>query len=283
MRYINKNKYLRKGQDITDCYLETVCRVDDGAGNYHYQNVDYEGSFASTNAKSDMQSLAMKSQENLCCYCMRDLHMQNQRITLEHIIPQRSGQSEYRYYTGMDVFPLTVNEVILTDDFTGVPNVCFPPRPHTVTFENLVVSCDGTFPDKEGAPQCCNHRRGQHHIYPLFYIEGVENEITYMEDGTIQPAAECKRQVEYRQTIDSVRLNCQNLKDIRRLWHLFAGVEGKVLIKCLKNKNLRAKTLMTVLFKKEDQSLSDSRILEKFMKEDYWKTFLLYHWFHHRI
>lgn len=283
MRYINKNIHLQEGHEITDRYLENACRVDDGGGYYHYQNVDYEGTFASTNAKSDMQRLVMLNQGNLCCYCMRDLHMQHQHMTLEHIIPQRGGRVEYGYYTGMNVSPLTTANVVLTDDFTGAPNVTYPPRPHTVTFENLVASCDGTFPDQEGVPQCCNHRRGQKHIYPLFYVSGVENEITYMEDGTMQPAVGCKRQVEYRQTIDSVRLNCQNLKDIRKLWHLFAGVDEAVLIACLNNKNIRTKTLMTVLFKKKDQSVSDSRILGKFIREDYWRTFLLYRWFHQKI
>lgn len=283
MRYIDKNKHLQEGHDITDRYLETVCRVDDGGGNYHYQNVDFEGSFASTNAKSDMQYLTMKSQENLCCYCMRDLHMQKQRITLEHIIPQRAGQLEYRYYTGMDVFPLTVTEVILTDDFSGPPNVTYPPRPHTVTFENLVASCNGTFPDKDGAAQCCNHRRGQRHIYPLFYISGIENEITYMEDGTMQPAVRCARQVEYRQTIDSVRLNCQNLKDIRRLWHLLGNEDRDVLVACLNDRNLRNRKLMAVLSLDNRLIKQDINILNKFMKDEYWKTFLLYHWFHHRL
>lgn len=283
MRYIDKYSHLREGNDVTDHYLETVCRVNDGDGNYHYQNVDYDGSFTSTDAKSEMRRLAMVSQDNLCCYCMRDLHMQNQRITLEHIIPQHASQAEYNGYTGINLPPLTAATVIRTDDFVGVPNQICPPRPHTVTFENLVASCDGTFPETEGCPQCCNHSRGEKHVYPIFFVEGVEKEITYMEDGTMQPVAGCAQQAEYRQTIENARLNCQNLKDIRKLWHLFAEVEFEVLIECIKDMNLRTKTLMKVLFNKEEQSESDSKILNKFMKDDYWKTFLLYHWFHHRI
>ena len=184
---------------------------------------------------------------------------------------------------GLNVTPLTVDTVARTGDFTGVPNVNVPPRPHTVTFENLVVSCDGTFPDKKGSSQCCNHKRGQEDIYPLFYVATVSNEISYTEDGSMQPNAQCAHQQEYRDTIGKARLNCTNLRDIRRLWHLFGGEPRQVLVSCLIDKDLRSRTLTTVLFKKQNLMEQDSIILTKFMKDEYWKTFLLYHWFHHKI
>lgn len=283
MKYIDKSNHLQEGHRITDGYLNVQCRIDDGNGNHHYQNIDYDSSFGDSGAKAAMQQLALASQDNLCCYCMRDLARQNQQVTLEHIIPQHATAGDFGRYTSLCVEPLTVDRVIRTDDFAGVPNIGVPPRPHTVTFENIVASCDGTFPDREGTSQCCNHKRGNGFVYPMFYVAVVAEELSFMEDGSMQPNTNCTHHAEYRQTIEHTRLNCQNLKDIRKLWHLFAGVDGRVLIACLKDKNLRIKTLMAVLFKKAEQSEADSKILGKFLKDDYWKTFLLYHWFHHRI
>lgn len=283
MKYIDKSEHLQVGHDITDHYLETTCKVDDGGGNYHYQNVDYDGTFGNSGAKVAMMRLALDSQENLCCYCMRDLHVQNQEVTLEHIIPQSCDAEKFNYYIGLNVNPLTANNVVRMGDFTGVSNMNMPPRPHTVTFENLVASCDGTFPDKTGSSQCCNHKRGNEDIYPLFYVATVANEIAYTQDGSIQPNTLCTHQDEYRNTIEKARLNCQNLRDIRRLWHLFEREDFQILLSCLKDRDLRNKTLLAVLFKRMDFVYQDSNILTKFMKDDYWKTFLMYHWFHHKI
>jgi hypothetical protein len=283
MNFVDKDALIQAGHSITDDYLNSHCRIDDATGSYHYQNVDYDGNFGDSGAKDAIQRLALALQDNCCCYCMRDLRHQNQQITLEHVIPQSASSEEFGRYTALGVHPLTDAELIRTADFTGVPNITIPPRPHTVTFENLMASCDGTFPDKDGTSQCCNHKRGNDFVYPMFYIASVRNEITYMEDGTMQPNANCAYPDEYRQTIVHTRLNCQNLKDIRKLWHLFASENYEVLVACVGDRNLRSKILMTVLFKKEDQSEADSKILCKFMKDDYWKTFLLYHWFYNRI
>lgn len=283
MKYINKDRHLQAGHEITDHYLETTCKVDDGDGNFHYQNVNYEGTFGSTGSKAAMLQLALDNQENFCCYCMRDLHLQNQDANMEHIIPQSCDQAKFNYYMGLNVTPLTTDSVVRTGDFTGMTNVNVPPRPHTVTFENLVVSCDGTFPDKKGSSQCCNHKRGQEDIYPLFYVATVSDEISYTEDGSMQPNARCTHQEEYRATIGKARLNCTNLRDIRRLWHLFENETQQVLVSCLGDRDLRDRTLKTVLFKQTDLVKQDSDILIKFMKDEYWKTFLLYHWFHHKI
>ena len=105
---------------------------------------------------------------------------------MEHIIPQHATAGDFGRYTSLCVEPLTVDKVIRTYDFAGVPNIGVPPRPHTVTFENIVASCDGTFPDREGTSQCCNHKRGNGFVYPMFYVAVVAEELSFMEDGRIQ-------------------------------------------------------------------------------------------------
>lgn len=283
MKYIDKSGTISQGHTLTDNYLESTCRVEDENGHYHYQNVDYGGSFGSTGAKDNMQRLALKSQDNFCCYCMRDLQQQEQCVTLEHIIPQNCTEAEFNNYIEQNIAPLTSQKVIMTERFRKIPDVQVPPRPHTVTFENIVASCDGTFPDKKGTSQCCNNHRGQKRVFPLFYVKGIEDEISYMQDGTMQPKTNCTYFIEYRQTIGNAGLNCPNLKDIRRLWHLFADVAYDELVACVHNKDQRVKILMKVLFQDRRQAKQDNKILSNFTKDAYWRIFLLYHWFHHKL
>jgi len=283
MKYIDKSGTISQGHTITDHYLVNTCRVEDENGHYHYQNVDYGGSFGSTGAKDNMQRLALESQDNFCCYCMRDLSQPEQCVTLEHIIPQNCTEAEFNGYIEQHIAPLTSQNVMMTEKFRKIPDVQIPPRPHTVTFENIVASCDGTFPDKRWTSQCCNNRRGQKKVFPLFYVKGIEDEISYMQDGTMQPKATGTYSTEYRQTIENVRLNCQNLKDIRRLWHLFVDVSYDELVACAHNEAQRVRTLRKVLFQDSRQRELDNKILSKYTKETYWRIFLLYHWFHHKL
>lgn len=283
MKYINKETCLDAGHEITDNYLNNNCRVANDDGHYHYQNIDYDGSFRTSGAKRQMQGLVLRNQEHRCCYCMRDLGVQDQCVTLEHIIPQEVNIEEFRKYTNLNVKFLTSTDVSLCNDFCFVPDVNLPPRPHTVTFENLAASCDGTFPDKEGTAQCCNNRRSNKYVYPLYLDENVEMEIVYMENGSMQPKVGSSHEAEYRQSIENVNLNCSNLKDIRRLWHLFANVSVDDLHTSCYDKNLRFQLLMQVLYKDKDMALQDAYIHSKFLYDSYWRAFLMYQWFHNRI
>lgn len=280
MKYIDKSSHLEAGNSITDDYLKDVCRVGND-NDYCYQNVDYDGTFG--NHKDEIRQLALENQSNFCCYCMRNLSQQNQVVTLEHIIPQNSSRNEFDKYINLNVFPLTRNEVTLTGDFVGIHNVSVPPRPHTVTYENLTASCNGTFPDKQGTSQCCNNYRGNKFVFPMFYIKDIESELVYMEDGTIEAKYNCVNFSEYQKTISAVNLNCSNLKCIRRLWHLFAGTPVNELWMSIHDLNLRSKLLYGVLYKDLDKLEQDSIIQVKFMKTNYWLTFLLYSWFHNKI
>lgn len=285
MKYIDKTAFLRKGHAITDSYLETECRIEEPNGHYHYQNVDYSGSFGTTKkgAKAQMLQLAVRSQENLCCYCMRSLG-EGENVTLEHVIPQSCCPEDFKRYTDLNISPLTEKEVIRTADFTGVDDIKTDRRPHTVTFENLTASCGGKFPDKGGSSICCNNKRGEKPIYPMFYIAEVEDELDYMDDGSVYPNERCSHPKEYVETIQHVRLNCSSLKDIRRLWHLFRSVPYEKIEACLLDKALREETLLSVLFQNPELGDQDMKISYKFMtSDDSWRTLLLYRWFHQRI
>ena len=280
MKFINKKTHLQEGHTITDEYLTSECRVNDDAEHYHYQNVDYDASFRSSGAKERMLRLALANQNNYCCYCMRDLGMHDPTVTLEHIIPQRCTADEFSSYVNLNIYPLIKGEVVRTRDFTGVQAPEIPPRPHTVSFENLTASCDGTFPDRGPTSQCCNSKRGNRFVFPMFYIEGVENDIVYMENGTMQIKESCAHAEDYRKTIRTANLNCRNLKYIRRLWYLFADIPYGDLENCVNDENKRMEKLRQVLYLDNDMTDQDNDIFNKFKRENYWRTFMMYHWFY---
>ena len=146
-----------------------------------------------------------------------------------------------------------------------------------------MASCDGTFPDREGTSQCCNHKRGNRFVYPMFYKEDISDNIRYMQDGTMQPRLQCNNEMFYMDTINNTRLNCQILKDIRRLWHLYRETSYKELVTYLGDKDGRKKSLSSILYKNPNLMEQDARIGGKFMLNAYWRTFLLYHWFHGKL
>lgn len=283
MRFIDKAPYMAAAHKVTDDYLDTYCKIVQD-NSWVFQNVLYDGSFRSSGARSLMLAIARSSQENLCCYCMRELTRDDSRVTLEHLIPQKVTTQEFNnFYMALGAPWLTPAEVILTSNFTGVPGVQVPPRPHTVTFENLTASCDGSFPDKGLTSQCCNSFRKSKRIYPLFYIKGIQNEMNYYQDGTIMPKIKSYLREEAIETIEHSGLNCRNLKQIRRLWKLLVNTSMSTILNCAENKSLRQKILMEVLFKEDKRAEMDQAIMNNFMEDQYWDTFMLYKWFHKKI
>lgn len=277
MKFIDKTAFMPVAHQITDSYLQNECKIDDGNGDYHFQNVEYDGNFNASGAKGRMEDLCLQSQDGYCCYCMRIIKKKDN--TLEHIIPQSVSESAFEQYMESGMPWLSRRKVIRTADFTGVENITVPPRPHTVTFENLTASCDGRFPEN-GASQCCNNHRGNKKIFPLFYLSDITDKLRYMSDGTVGILS---GNTAYAETISNVNLNCQNLKDIRRLWKLVSVYPMKNIVDCLYDRDSRIQTLRKVLYKEEGKEAIDNNIFIKYSREAYWKTFLRYQWFYKRI
>lgn len=273
MRYIDKTAGYTEGNRITDEYLENECKTSDPVtGCVRYINIDYAGSFTNRGYKNRLLKLGMDMQQKYCCYCLRKIENSKQ-ATLEHIIPQKLTTTN-----GYDTYSeLSAHEIVLTDDFRSAPNQNRPPYPHTVAWNNLVVSCNGHFPlDNNVTSHCCNNARSSDFAPPVYYLPDIEARIIYMQDGTmLAQIGELYDNVQ--DTIRAAKLNHQSLKEIRRLWYLLRNLPYKEIVKCLHDRNLRMKTLISV-FNMDNKK--DVDFIFKYHRNEYWEVFMKYHLFY---
>lgn len=278
MKYIDKAKSENRGNELSDIYLETCCKtVDPLTHTVSYLNVDYAGTF--TPYRKKLKGVLMENQQRFCCYCMRKLNSK-ERVTLEHIIPQTAPRAEVPYY--QSVKELSAKKVVLTSDFVGSNNQKYPPYPHTVAYNNLVASCDGTFPDRQApcSSCCCNEKRGSKRAFPIYYLPNVESDILeYLPNGWIMAKMGTNWYQQANDTIVSTKLNCRALTDIRKLWYLLRGVDYQGICDCRKE-DKRQHLLAEILFDGKINVKEGFALYEKFVKTEYWRTFMLYYWFY---
>lgn len=273
MRYIDKNAKRAEGRNITDKYLVNECRtIDPVTGNIRYMNVDYSGSFTNRGYKNKLLELGMTLQNKFCCYCLREIG-KKQSATLEHIIPQSSATADgYNRYN-----ELSEHEIILTSDFVSAHNQSCPPYPHTVAWNNLVVSCNGCFPlDNNVSSHCCNNARSSDFAPPVYYLRDIGSRIVFMQDGTMM-AGNGDLHDDVQSTINAAKLNYSALKEIRRLWYLLRNRPYREIVKCLYDRDLRIQTLCSI---SSMENLADIRFVYKYLKDEYWEVFMKYHLFY---
>jgi hypothetical protein len=169
--------------------------------------------------------------------------------------------------------------VVLTQYYVKADDQHRPPYPHLVAYNNLVASCDGAFDD--GTQQLsCNHQRGNRMVLPLFYWSGVLDWIKYTPNGEAISVAKGDMKKNMEQLIDRAGLNCNMLKDIRRLWYVLKNEALADLYNCTNDERLRELILSKSLFKNANNVDSDYRILEKFRKQNYWIKLMGYTYFY---
>lgn len=171
MLYIDKSKNKDDGNQITMDYLKTCCLGADGR--YHdirYDNRDAGTShtFCSHNQREYRKRLVnilLENQQNRCCYCLRKLKTaqceedSDEVVTLEHIIPRgfESGNGKLPYYQSAP--ELSPEEVVMTDEYEQTYDQSKLGLPHKVAYNNIVASCNGTFPyvrnQNEGKSKIC--------------------------------------------------------------------------------------------------------------------------------
>lgn len=291
MLYIDKDKNKAEGKQVTIDYLRECC-IDE---QNRYCNIDYAGSFHTepsdgVSFSKRMERVLMENQHKYCCYCMRKMDG-SEKVTLEHIIPQSlkstddDAEEHLAYY--QRVSPLDTAEIALTDTFKGQQATLRNPLPHTVAYNNLVVSCNGTFPDKLKKISlnpiycCCNHPRGNEKAFPVYFIQQIGCMIDYLKNGEAQAIIGTEWTKEIRETIVNARLNCESLKQIRRLWFILRDCDEQEIYICSSNADKREYLLLKKLFDNKDIKIEEAmNLFPKFNKQDYWDTFMLYHKFY---
>ena len=173
-------------------------------------------------------------QDGYCCYCMRRLHLQDEEnhrknVTIEHVIPHKIEQAnwesdrvKYRKFTTLNDKNITVCPKGELPD----PAVKFgmPPFPHFLSYDNLVASCDGQTLNEvaqEVPHHCCNNKRGNIYVEPLYLHKDIASEISYDGRGHIQ----CPEQYVPYLDEGGVNIMCHFLNDVRLFWKQIADSE----------------------------------------------------------
>lgn len=297
MRYIDKSVNKAEGLALTKDFMDRHCMTatgrhagiryrDDDRNNLHTFCAADDGKY-----RRAMVNLLMMPQNSLCCYCLRKLKthqnsdISDQTITIEHIIPDSyTSSDDVAYYRSAP--NLSPGDVEITDVYE---NPAYPQsagiHPHKVAFNNFVLSCKGTFPDirsRRGGKSaiCCNEKRGNSEAYPVYFLPDVADYVDYLRNGDIQAVVGKTEESHVKVLIDSTNLQCDSLKDIRFLWYILRGKDLKEIAECNSNDNRRNYLLCEILF---DGSIPMDRatvLFSKFIEDDSWDTFMLYHTFH---
>lgn len=307
MKWIDKSKdpYKADADAVVLDFLNNCCLNAHG----RYENIRYDKKrdsghnpcFCSAEAGSYRKrftQILVDSQDGYCCYCMRKLKTyqvedSDELITREHIIPRAYSIAETPHAKILfyqQCLELSPDKVVMTDHFEDSSHDQsndLPPFPHKVAYNNIVASCNGTFPyvrngNMEKSKICCNEYRKEKEAYPVYFIRGIEGMIDYRPSGDIQALhsidADCQQKI--TTVIANANLDCDPLKDIRHLWYLLSGLPKERIYSCnteSKRDRLFTETLYKTSLFENDRT---SHLHENFMKEDFWNTFMLYDYFY---
>lgn len=261
---------------VTNFINENWQEYDDFSG---YVNIDY-----SDLNKTRLREILSEEQNDLCCYCLRNLRNREGeldigKITLEHIIP-RSFQNplntketeELRRYNTVDVLG---SNVVLQDIFTSSRvRLTTPPFPHKIAYQNLVVACNGCFNDK--VSKFCNGPRKDYYIPPFFYLSNVNEVIVYNKSGLIY-YTEDDEEGTY---INRLKLNYSLLKQVRRLWYLISISEYTLDDILRANNESQYKEILIIVIEGNLNKVDSDNQLHFFNKDLFWNFMLEYKWFY---
>ena len=267
MRRINKRirKYRLKAHRIVIRFLKQ------GWDEYseRYVNCDFE----SFRRNRHFTSLLHREQNELCCYCMRSLNLEEKGLhTIEHVMPHNVKDTDVAFYYS-NVPHLRKLVCRLKIDKTTPRLKVMSPYPHFCAYENLVLSCSGAIyatdkPETEiirNLHECCNNARGDLKILPVFF----ENDslFVYNDDGTMNFPEK------YEDSIRILRLESNdNLRLIRKTWselmwnHTISEVRHAI-----DDVGLRKRMLADTIL-----NFYEVRRMEK---NQYWQLLYDYRWF----
>ncbi len=247
MRYIEKTgtHFEDKGVKVCQKFLDSRW---DARRNCYPQKVVYKA-----NKLSDLRQILVDEQtpdglvNGVCCYCMRKLYTVDSQqhtfnVTLEHVIPQRIKEGLWnKHKNDFQSFDCLKDDKVtvcyggeLSDDKTQITQI---PHPHYVSYHNLVASCDGeTFckikkntesdDDVDTDAQslkivsnCCNLKRGEQFIMPIFFYSDIEQRFGYDKEGKLEYPDEFD---DLWFDKDHLNLSCDWLNGVRKFWYEFS-------------------------------------------------------------
>lgn len=234
MKVIKKSENKVKAHCLIDGFL-TRCQEGGQWPTDLYQELSSDKDANGKKTFDQFRDELLKESNGLCCYCMRKLSITN--TTLEHIIPNKleteDEYNKYQHYYSQNEWA----KMIFSKSFLQQPYWPQSSYPHTIAYENLVPSCDGKMADLRTSDEkakhigdsrdskCCNIKRGNDFVPPFIFSESMCKEFEYRNNGLLiwndasPKEAERKRKV----VADTLGLNCEELRTIRRIWFFLAS------------------------------------------------------------
>lgn len=272
MRYIDKSLNRQKGERIVteflDCFHKRTGTFPDDMYKAFSKEIDdaHDHKIFRQRLVTDV---LYPEQDGLCCYCMRKLS-DCCRITVEHIMPNHAfDKTELDMYrkkaTALDGLPHPT-------DFKAVDTIVYPPHPHSIAYQNLLLSCDGDFFRENTKPRCCNLKRKHTFLPPLVLYKDIEDTFVYMVDGTAEWKEDTELPSSRNNAVRILGLNDNVLKMIRRIW-FFCNDNG--LDPHISKKEDIINTMMGYVAS-PDMSEGEIVMLLNFKKDKYWNLLLEY-------
>lgn len=202
--FLQKNKNLHNGQYTDDLY----------------NNLCADWCAPRVKTKKALTAILMQEQNNRCCYCMRDIAvLPPEERSIEHVIVNNPiNGNDYNQYLGHGS-TLDQADIINASDFlqTQTPP---PPYPHSVAYENMLMSCAGRVHAGIRTSFTCNGKRAHTFLPPMPLMPTIHSEIKYRRDGFVYWTKDSRTESPF---VEVVGLNEMVLQIIRRLWYKLAS------------------------------------------------------------
>lgn len=216
MEFINKQSH-RQAHSLEDGFLQRNKERHDGryTGDlYTYLGADF--CVQGVKTKKALAAILEVEQHNRCCYCMRNIdQLKAEEKSIEHVIVNHPvDDEEYNKYLmhgssldGADI----INSSVFLERQTPPP-----PYPHSVAYENMLMSCAGRIHVGIKTSFTCNGKRCHSYVPPMPLMPAISNEVKYRKDGSVYWTKETSIK---KPTVEILGLNDPTLQIIRRIWY----------------------------------------------------------------
>lgn len=281
MQYINKigTDLENRGIECSQLYINSCLNNDEGC----YVNLSYDSS-----KLEDLRKLLVE-EEVYCCYCMRKLYLDkdgehNKNVTLEHIIPHQIKEIEWQDTKEeyLKFGPLSSDKVNVcyegkydqpTKPITGLPH------PHFVSYHNLVASCNGEtccckeLSFKIVSHNCCNNKRQERFVMPMFYYDNIDDLLGYNEEGKLEYDDDYIKEEWFNDK--HLNLSSSWLNSVREFWYelaLSGEYSAEQVERAITEKELRSDII--------DDVDPDATIFSAAVTDSLWVILSEYSWFY---
>ena len=276
MRYIDKTKKTSQGHAITESFLRTMYnRYRNSAEGFCPERVDLYKQFGKeiddehggrTFRLRMADEVLIPEQEGRCCYCLRRLD-KCLKPNMEHVVPNHpKDDEEWREYMGRT--PIVRDNCCRSDEWLQNPETCVP-NPHSIAYENLVMSCDGDLLNSGNRPVSCNLRRRHNDMLPLVLMGNISQILLYRTDGTAFWKDENDQLGEV--SISHLGLNTFMLRLVRRVW--FVVNDNNLILDGTTNREEFINTIFG-LMSQDGLSEEEKHAVFNFKLENMWQLLL---------